>query len=270
MVEYSEQSIKFGWLNKEEIAQAIESQSLNEYNIVFTKDTHEQYIISASLEPVPIKSRIRIFSSVDTAIEEINKSSVTYSGEILSIRDGEKFIAYVVNQLDDGAYNVDPIHSDNMVDYNGLQNVPLKNIDGTVTEPIVLTDLEDGFYKVTGHFTTPVGTTTSSIVGNIIVVETEIDRKKIKRICSDIIVDYTIDNNGEITSDKYITQQYIESKGYATNASVDVRLEAFKLTMQEYVEDYVETTVSMLIRYIVSEEISSRYSTNQDIQDLFN
>ena len=89
-------------------------------------------------------------------------------------------------------------------------------------------------------------------------------------ICSDVIVDYTINNNGEVTSDKYATQQYIENKGYVTNDSLDTKLEAFKMTMQEYVEDYVETTVSLLIRHIVSEEISSRYSTNQDIQDLFN
>lgn len=269
MAEYNEQSIKFGWLNKEEIVQAIESQSLNKYNIVFTKDTHEQYIISASLEPIPIKSRVRIFSSVDTAIEEINKSSVTYSGEILSIRDGEKFIAYVVNQLDDGAYNVDPIHSDNMVDYNGLQNVPLKNIEGTVTEPIVLTDLEDGFYKVTGHFIVPTGNEITSIVGNIIVIESiSLTERTIKRINNNSIFDYVLKDD-ICTVDKYATEQYIKEQGYTTEADVDIKLEAFKVTMEKYIEDYVDTTVSLLIKYMVSEELSTRYSTDQDIQDLF-
>ena len=73
MAEYNEQNIKFGWLTKEEMLQAISDGKLNQYDICFTKDTHEEYIINSSLEPISIKSRLRIFSSVDVAIEEINK-----------------------------------------------------------------------------------------------------------------------------------------------------------------------------------------------------
>ena len=270
MAEYSEQSIKFGWLYKEEIEQAIASQDLNAYDIVFTKDSHEQFLISSSLEPIPIKSRVRIFSSVDTAIEEINKTSSTYNGEIVSIRDGEKFVAYVVNQFNSGQYYISPIYSDEMIDYNQLQNVPLKNIEGTVTNPIVLADLEDGFYKVSGHFIVPTGNEVTSIVGNIIVIESfSLTEKTIKRISNNSIFDYILKDDGTYTFQKYATEQYVQEQGYVTEVDVDIKLEAFKASMEEYIENYVDKTVSLLIKYMITQELATRYSTEQDIQDLF-
>lgn len=270
MVEYNEQNIKFGWLTKDEMLSAISDGKLNQHDICFTKDTHEEYIINSNLEPISIKSRLRIFSSVEVAIEEINKTPSTYSGEILSINDGDKFIAYVVNKFEDGKYYITPVYSDSMIDYNELQNTPVKNINGDADNPISISELEDGWYKIAGYFKTPLGTVTTSVVGNLFIIDTSIEGKKIKRICNDVIIDYYIDNDGNVTNDKYATQQYIESKGYATDASVDIKLEAFKLAMQDYIEEYVETTVSLLVRFIVNEELASRYSTNQDIQDLFN
>lgn len=269
MAEFVENNIRFGWLNYAEMLEAIEEGSLDQYDICFTKDSHEQFIINKNLEPISIKSRLRIYSSVEAAIEDINISKQTYAGEILSIRDGEKFISYVVNQFNDGQYYISPICSDGQVDYNQLQNAPIKNVDGTVTSPIVLANLEDGFYKVTGHFITPVGNEVTSLVGNFILIETFIDGKRIKRIGDNNIFDYTIDIDGNITSDKYATEQFIKEQGYVTEDYVDAQMEALKLLLEEYIKQYVETTCTLLIRHIIEDELDARYADESDIQELF-
>ena len=270
MAEYTENQIRFGWLNKAEMLEAIHNGDLNKYDVCFTKDTHEEFIINSKLEPISIKSRLRIYGSVDAATQDINEDkTLTYPGEILSIRDGEKFIAYVVNELDN-EYFVTPVYADRMIDYNGLQNAPIKNLEGSVTNPIILTDLVDGFYKVTGHFIIPTGTEVTSIVGNFIIIETTgLDEKIIKRINSNSIFNYYISGDN-ISTDKYVTEEYINAQGYATEEYVDTSALALKISLEEYIREYVENTVELLVVHIVNDVLDARYSTDEDIENLFN
>ena len=236
----------------------------------FTRDTHQEFIINSKREPIAINSRLRIYGSVDSAIADINETSQTYAGEILAIRDDEKFISYIVNQFDDGSYYVSPIFKDNQIDYNELQNIPVKNLEGTVTNPIKLVDLEDGWYKITGHFITPKNTEVTSIVGNYIIVEQQsVNTKLIKRIASKDIFDYVI-TDGKVTSTKYATEQYIKDQGFATEGYVDTSLAALKATMEDFIREYVATTCTLLIKELINQELNHRYADAKDISDLFN
>lgn len=270
MAEYNENLIKFGWLTKDEMLSAIQNGDLNEYDVCFTKDTHEEFIINSKLEPISIKSRLRIYGSVEAANQDINEDkTLTYPGEILSIRDGEKFIAYVVNELD-GEYFVTPVYADRMIDYDNLTNTPIKNLDGTVTNPITLTDLDDGFYKVTGHFITPNGNEVTSIVGNYIIIETTgLNNKIIKRINSNSIFDYIIEND-TVKINKYATEEYVKNQGYITEDEVDIKISALRISLEEYIKEYVEVTCTLLIRHLIDDELNMRYSTEEDIEKLFN
>lgn len=270
MADFNEQQIKFGWLTLEEMTTAIAEGNLDAHDVCFTKDSHEVYLISKDLEPISIKSRVRIYATVESAIADINTTSQTYEGEILSIRDGDKFIAYVVNKFEDGDYYVTPVYSDTQIDYDGLQNTPITNLNGTLENPIVLADLDDGWYKVSGHFSTPDGKSFNSIVGNYIIVEqTDVSTKVIKRINTKNIIDYTIDN-GVVSKDKYATEKFIEDKGYATTDYVDSSIAALQVTMEDYIQNYVATTCTLLIKHMISEELDQRYADNSDITDLFN
>lgn len=270
MADYKENHIRFGWLTYQEMMDAIANGSLNEYDICLTNDTHQEFIINSKKEPVAINSRLRIYASVESAIADINATPQTYAGEILAIRDGEKFISYIVNQFEDGTFYVSPIFREDQLDYNELQNTPIKNLDGSVTEPIRLVDLEDGWYKITGHFITPKGTEVTSIVGNYIIVEqTGINSKLIKRIASKDIYDYTI-TDGRVTSTKYATEKYIKDQGFATQDSVDYALAAFKVSMENFVKDYVGSTCSLLVDHMINENLDQRYAVEDDIESLFN
>lgn len=269
MAELNENLIKFGWLTFEEMMQAIQDEKLDAYDVCYCKDTHEQYLISSNLEPVPIKSRVRLYGSVEQALSDIQDSPNTYAGELVSVRDGEKFIAYIVNQFADGTFYIAPVCSDGMIDYNSISNVPIKNLEGSVTEPIVLSDLTDGYYKVTGHFITPTGKTIHSIVGNMIVVDTiNLTTKNIKRISSDNIFDYAISTSGVVLK-KYITDEYLIEKGYVTKDYVDSQIAAMDVVTHKELEQYVAETCTLLIKHLIDDDLQNRYANDKDIEELF-
>ena len=269
MAEYNENLIKFGWLTSEEMHQAIADGNLDAFDICFTKDTHEINLISSDLTPVALKSKVRIYGSVESAILDINSTSQTYAGEILSIRDDEKFIAYVVNQFADGGYYVSPIYSDTQIDYNKILNIPIINVEGKVGEPINILDLDDGYYKVSGRFITPKGNEINSITGNFFVIESvNITDKIIKRISSDTVIDYYISGD-VITYKKYATEEYVQEQGYATEESVDAKITILKQSMTDYIKEYVATTCTLLIKELINQELDHRYADTSDITDLF-
>lgn len=269
MAEFNENLIKFGWILKEEMFEAIRDGKLNAYDICFCRDTHEEYLINSSLEPIPIKTRIRIFGSVEAAMEEIQETSNTYAGEIISIRDGEKFIAYVVNQFEDGEYYIAPVYSDKMIDYNQIQNAPIINIESSVTNPIDLTTLEDGWYKVNYYISPSTGNQINSIVGDYILIDTTFDKKYIKRITSNSIFDYEIDKDGNATHKKYATEEYIKEQGFATENYVDLKMAAMQASLEDYIKRYVADTCTLLVKHLVEDELNLRYSSEKDIEDLF-
>lgn len=63
---------KFAYINKDEIVPYIQNNTLNSADIVYTKDTHENYFISPDLMPIAIKSTIYCFETEEEAEEILN------------------------------------------------------------------------------------------------------------------------------------------------------------------------------------------------------
>ena len=76
---------KNAYINQNEISERIENGQLDAFDIIYTKDTHLCFIISPELTPIEIKSKVFVFTSVEEAEEELNNSSYTYEGQIVSI-----------------------------------------------------------------------------------------------------------------------------------------------------------------------------------------
>ena len=72
-----------------------------------------------------------------------------------------------------------------------------------------------------------------------------------------------------ITSKKYITDEYLELNGYAKTDYVNSAIAALDCVTHKELEKYVADTCTLLIKHILDEELSLRYSTNQDITNLF-
>jgi hypothetical protein len=92
--------MKFGYGNVNNIDTAVESGTLDERDLVLTKDTSELIYIKDDKTQQKIRSRVRTFTSTEDAVTELNKSSDTYAGQPISIKnsvDG-KYYPYTVQQ----------------------------------------------------------------------------------------------------------------------------------------------------------------------------
>lgn len=121
--------------------------------------------------------------------------------------------------------------------YDKLSEVPIVNKRGTITAPIVLSDLDVGCYSVSGQY--QIGgnltTTYTPSVSVVVLVESDETSKYITRISGKNVVTYTITlETLEVVSDSYSTQSWIQAQGYVT-------------------EDYVNQAIEDLYNKIVSE-----------------
>ncbi len=125
---------KFAYINKDEIVPYIQDNTLNSADIVYTKDTHENYFISPDLIPIAIKSTIYCFESEKEAEEILNQSSDTYAGQIVSIRKDDVYKGYIVNKSKE---------KDKYI-ITSLEEDITQNIYGSFDENLFLTDAETG------------------------------------------------------------------------------------------------------------------------------
>lgn len=125
---------KFAYINKDEIVPYIQDNTLNSADIVYTKDTHENYFISPDLIPIAIKSTIYCFESEKEAEEILNQSSDTYAGQIVSIRKDDVYKGYIINKSKE---------KDKYI-ITSLEEDTTQNIYGSFDENLFLTDAETG------------------------------------------------------------------------------------------------------------------------------
>lgn len=125
---------KFAYINKDEIIPYIQNNTLNSADIVYTKDTHENYFISPDLIPIAIKSTIYCFESEKEAEEILNQSSDTYAGQIISIRKDDVYKGYIVNKSKE---------KDKYI-ITSLEEDITQNIYSSFDENLFLTDAETG------------------------------------------------------------------------------------------------------------------------------
>ena len=271
--------VKFGYLNYDEIPSRIENRKIDANDIVFTRDTHETFIISENLTPIPMRSKVYIFNSVADANTALNTNTDTYKGQIVSILNNDKYSAYIVNQDPNGVYFATNLSADN-IDYNNLGNRPIKNLVGTLDIPITIGNLDTGMYKVKGQYKISATdiTTYLSADGDLFIVELSTTEKFIKRFTKDTIQDYVI-SDSSIEKKTYVTDKYLTDNGYSTTAYVDSKLAAFEESIRQNVQEYVEQTVEQIIEQKVDAIIDERLdvklderikgSTDEEVQDFF-
>ena len=189
---------KQAYLMSNEIQAKINDGTLDQYDTVFTKDTKEIVYIDKDKVPHSTKSKFDVYSNETIANTTINTLSYTYEGQIVMVfteLDGIKPCVVNLN-ADTNQYYVIPVnsgHSQMIVDYNNIENVPILNI--VADTEIVLSNLADGYYSIVGSYQiSPDDAThrisTSRILftiehevshNEIVTYITEIKGKKIKR-----------------------------------------------------------------------------------------
>lgn len=274
MANYTNRS-KFIYSNFDEIQTNINNGTLDAFDIVYTKDTHENIIIAPDYSAISIKSKIYRFIDVESAEEFLNSASDTYEGQIVSIIFEGNYCAYIVNRRINGKFFVTPLSVySGVVDYNTLGNRPICNLAGTIDKPIDIVCLDSGQYKIQGQY--KIGETTYiSANSNIFLIEHNDESTHIKKISANDITDYTIDINGQVTSSVVPTTEWLASQGYVTEQYVDLKIAALEYITKEEIEEYVsnivlqniDATVNTRIDQIINERFST--VTEREALDAF-
>lgn len=132
----------------------------------------------------------------------------------------------------------------NITNYDQLSNIPLKNLTGNTSTPLVLSILELGIYKLTGNFSVLPNSKKLSAgkSGDIFIVSDT----KIMEMASDGITLFGINSNGTYTTDTYTTTDNM-------SAEILKQLNSESFNLQ------IETKISQNLSY----------ATNVDIDNLF-
>lgn len=201
---------KFGYLTYDDMVAKIADEKLDEYDICYTKDTHECYIVSENRVPIAIKSKVNTYSSIDDAEKDLNSTTSAYEGQIVAIKYNDRFRAYIVEKNND-VFIVTPLDvARDVIDYDTLGNRPIINIKGTAESPVIIGELNEGIYHVSGQYTISPHDKNINLAMRDILFVTD-GNGNIQKISGKSIVNYSI-TNGEVKEDIFATQSYVNSK----------------------------------------------------------
>lgn len=284
----SKSRTNFAYLTCEDMQKKLSDGILNQYDVIYTKDSLETYIITEELKAVALRSRVYAFNSIREAVSKLNQNMDTYEGQIVSIYNGNEYSGYIVN-LKNGAFTVTSLHQLSFVDYDTLGNRPIVNMIGESDNPIIISTLENGTYSVTGHFKIATNDVTIHLNPNatLFLVSHNDSDVFIKMIATKEIVDYQVTNDISAAKDQYITEDFLRDNGYATITYIDEKIAALGLAekseMEIYVQELISESIQSTIVPIVDERITDisiplidkrideklLTATNKDIESLF-
>ena len=195
----------------------------------------------------------------DHIVEEVKKT-IGLDNYVKS-SDLSKLLDDIIGNLEDKSTVVDYINS---LSYNKLTDVPIVNLTGTLTVPIIISDLPDGIYKVHGQMI--IGgknTTVQSSADEILYLvshDSDTSSTTITKIQGKAITLYFIQQDGEYKVDRYITEDWINNKDFMSSADV-----------KEYVNSIIETTVLEVLDEHLDTALDSKFSglNSDDINNMF-
>lgn len=245
---------KFSLINSTDIERLINEGKLDVNDIIYTKDTHENVMIGYDLSVNPVRSKIYRFLDVATAEASLNNLSDTYEGQLVAILADNAYTAYIVNKNVGGSFYVTRLSEDaKTLNYDTLGNRPIDNLDGTLDNPITVSNLATGVYKIRGQYKICPNDLTTYISGNdhIFLVDHNETGISLRKITATDIYNYTVKDDTITSKSEIPTTEWIEKQGYATQQYVDNRIAALNYMTREdvvqYVTSLIETDLEPLI-----------------------
>ena len=268
---------RFFFASKQKVQDAINAGTVNQWDIVLCSDTQEMLLINEDFDLIPIHSKVYRFVNIATAEEFLNRALDTYQGQLVSILDTSSgtYRAYIVNH--NGArYYVTPIsvYSAGDIDYDQIGHRPIEQLYGNVADPVVLSELNNGLYKVNGSYKVCDGLITifQSNGDHVIMIEhndvgTEDENTTIKVITNTSITNYIVDNTSNVTeTEYYATQEWVKSQGYMTESDFDAKIQALDIMTREEALEYIQSVLREGVETIVYDVFDETFNTRFDIR----
>lgn len=151
------------------------------------------------------------------------------------------------------------------ISYDQLKDSPIVNKYGEPASPILLSDLPNGTYSVSGNYKIggDLETVFSTANKHIILVDSDDTEKYITKFEANQILKYTVNIETGITSqDKYATESWIKSQGYATETYVTQAIDE----LYKKIADEALVTITKVSQL----ENDAGYLTKNDINGIGN
>lgn len=272
----AENRVKYAYLDYSDISTRIKNGEIDQYDVVFTKDTHEQYLIKDDLSLLNIKSRIYCFDSIISAKEKLNSNTDTYEGQIVAIADNDSGVyhGYIVNKSNDEYIITSLTDNGNKIDYDSLVHRPIINKTGSLANPLTIGELDNGLYSVSGEYRIflEYPTIFSSSINHLFVVEKENDKIYVKDVQAKKTVIYVL-SNGQASIEDVITSNYLTENQYITETDFDAKIKALDFVTRNEISDYVkQITTEYLEQNLdskIDEKINSLIADDSEIDNLF-
>lgn len=272
----AENRVKYAYLDYSDISTRIKNGEIDQYDVVFTKDTHEQYLIKDDLSLLNIKSRIYCFDSIISAKEKLNSNTDTYEGQIVAIADNDSGVyhGYIVNKSNDEYIITSLTDNGNKIDYDSLVHRPIINKTGSLANPLTIGELDNGLYSVSGEYRIflEYPTIFSSSINHLFVVEKENDKIYVKDVQAKKTVIYVL-SNGQVSIEDVITSNYLTENQYITETDFDAKIKALDFVTRNEISYYVkQITTEYLEQNLdskIDEKINSLIADDSEIDNLF-
>ena len=259
---------KFGFLNYEDMLLKIAEGKLDAYDIIFSKDKKQVFIVNENLEPVAMRSKVYVYESVEKANEELNINTDTYEGQIVSVLKGDVYYGHIVNKDVKGAYYVKPLYEHaEPIDYDTLGNKPIENKTGTYNSPIILNELPTGIYNICGKYKVTSEDDKEYLTGErrLVLVNNMVTTSTIKVVTADGIINFIV-KDGVIISDRVVTESSLKEHGYTTKDYVDERIKELDTVIKNEIDVYIQNFITKELETMITEKINT--ALNSKLQPL--
>lgn len=182
------------------------------------------------------------YAKMDDVITLIN-------GKIGDYGDAENVIDYINNRK-----------------YADLEDKPILHLYGNLANAIILSELDDGVYCITGQYVVggdyeAIHTSDRDVLFTVEHLGTNVF---ITKVSGSQIVRFIIDENYHCVTDKYVTEQWMSTQDFLTTADVETYIAGY---LKSAVDDVVEEVVEQKIDNAFTERL---YNIEQDkIANLF-
>lgn len=191
--------------------------------------------------------------------ESLNLSEYAKTNDVIRLLDDK------VGDLGEKNTVVDYINS---LSYDGLVDLPIKNLLGTLTNIIDVSKLNNGVYKIKGQYIIGGECTTIQIShDDVFFIVSHSDDgllASITLISGNTIRLYFVNSDGSFTTDMYITESWVRSQDFITSANV-----------KDYVRDIISGTVTEVIDAVLDVRLDAALDkrigeiASDDINQLF-
>lgn len=201
---------RLGYLNRDDIQDRIDNGLLDQYDVVLVKDQDTAAYIDPEGNIHDITARLSVYMSESTAIRALNSSITTYVGMPVAIWYEGSYKLYIVDG-EPGDWSVLPAWGNPVnFSYNELVDVPLINKVGTIDDVVILNELVDGMYSVSGFF--KVSETSSETFNSssqeLVIVKDGGDT--VMRMTGKETISYDTTSGGEPVVDKVTTESKVD------------------------------------------------------------